>query len=293
MIRFDYADPATLAEARALLLAQGNAASLMAGGTDLLVEIKEQVRVPRLVVDLKRIAGLDTLQVDADGALRFGALVTARRLETDARVRARWPGLHQAVTELGSIQVRHRATVVGNICRASPSADTLPPLIADGAMLHVHGAGGDRPVAMEDFFTGPGRTVLRPGEIVLQLRVPPPARRSGRVYIKHGRRKAMELATVGVAAAVTLDDGGRIADARIALGAVAPTPIRARRAEAALVGEKPGDSLFARAAELAMEESRPIGNVRASAAYRREMVGVLTRRAVQRACGMALAEERP
>lgn len=290
MIRFDYADPTTLAEARALLLSHGSAASLMAGGTDLLVEIKEQLRVPQLVIDLKRIAGLDALQVDADGALRFGALVTARRLETDARVRASWCGLHQAVTELGSIQVRHRATVVGNICRASPSADTLPPLIADNAVLHVHGAAGDRAVPMEAFFTGPGRTVLKPGDIVLQLRVPAPPPRSGRAYIKHGRRKAMELATVGVATSVALDASGRVAKARIALGAVAPTPMRARRAEAALLGERPSDALWARAGELAMGESRPIGNVRASAAYRREMVGVLTRRALQQACGMALAE---
>ncbi|MBL8323870.1 MAG: xanthine dehydrogenase family protein subunit M [Rubrivivax sp.] len=292
MIRFDYADPTTLADARALLLAYGEAASLMAGGTDLLVEIKEQLRRPRLVVDLKRIAGLDALQVDADGALRFGALVTARRLETDARVRRRWPGLHQALAELGSIQVRHRATVVGNICRASPSADTLPPLIADGAVLHVHGTAGDRPVPMEEFFTGPGRTVLKPGEIVLQLRVPPPPPRSGRVYIKHGRRKAMELATVGVAASLALDAAGRVSDACIALGAVAATPMRARRAEAALMGERPSEALWARAGELAMAESRPISNVRASATYRREMVGVLTRRALQRACGIALAEDR-
>lgn len=292
MIRFDYADPSTLAEARALLIEHGEAASLMAGGTDLLVEIKEQLRRPRLVIDLKRIPGLDSLQVDADGALRFGALVTARRLETDARVRARWPGLHQALAELGSIQVRHRATVVGNICRASPSADTLPPLIADGAVLHLHGAAGDRAVAMEAFFTGPGRTVLKAGEIVLQLRVPAPPPRSGRAYIKHGRRKAMELATVGVATSMTLDAAGRVAEARIALGAVSATPMRACRAEAALIGERPGDVLWAHAGALAMEESRPISNVRASAAYRREMVGVLTRRALQQACGMALAQSR-
>jgi carbon-monoxide dehydrogenase medium subunit len=287
VIRFDYAEPTTLAEARSLLRAHGETASLMAGGTDLLVEIKEQLRLPRLVVDLKRIAGLDALQQDADGAL-----VTARRLETDARVRARWPGLHQALTELGSIQVRHRATVVGNICRASPSADTLPPLVADGAVLHVHGDAGDRPVPIENFFTGPGRTVLKPGEIVLQLRLPPPPPRSGRAYIKHGRRKAMELATVGVATSVALDDTGRVAAARIALGAVAATPIRARRAEAVMLGERPSETLWARAGELAMEESRPISNVRATAAYRKEMVGVLTRRALQRACGMALAEHR-
>ncbi|MBL8343751.1 MAG: xanthine dehydrogenase family protein subunit M [Rubrivivax sp.] len=288
MMRFDYAAPSTLAEASALLLRHGEAASLMAGGTDLLVEIKEQLRRPHLVIDLKRITGLDRLQVDADGALRFGALVTARRIEADARVRARWPGLHQAVAELGSIQVRHRATVVGNICRASPSADTLPPLIADGAALHLHGPAGSRQVAMEDFFTGPGRTVLKPGEIALQLRAPPLPRCGGRAYFKHGRRKAMELATVGVATCLSLDDRGCVATARIALGAVAPTPMRARKAEAALIGERPSEALFARAGELAMAESRPISNVRASAAYRREMVQVLTRRALERACAMAL-----
>ena len=287
MIRFDYADPTTLAEASALLLAHGDEACLMAGGTDLLVEIKEQVRRPRVVVDLKRIAGLDHLGIDADGALRFGALVTSRRIECDERVREQWPGLHQAVVELGSIQVRHRATVVGNICCASPSADTLPPLIADGATLHLHGTAGDREVAMEDFFTGPGRTVLRAGEIVLQVRVPPPTPGSGGAYIKHGRRKAMELATVGVAVSLALDEAGRVAQARIALGAVAATAMRARGAEAALRGEPPGDALFAHAGELAMAESRPISNVRASAAYRREMVGVLTRRALAMAFARA------
>jgi carbon-monoxide dehydrogenase medium subunit len=270
------------------MLAHGADASLMAGGTDLLVEIKEQLRRVKLVIDLKRIAGLDALQVDADGALRFGALLSARRIERDAAVRERWPGLHQAVVDLGSIQVRQRATVVGNICRASPSADTLPPLIADEAALHLHGPQGSREVKMLEFFTGPGRTVLAPGEIVVQLRVPAPAPRSGRAYLKHGRRKAMELATVGVAAAVELDERGRIGAARIALGAVAATPIRAWRAEAALRGEAPTQASFARAAELAMAESRPIGNVRSSAAYRREMVNVLTRRAL----GMALARAR-
>jgi carbon-monoxide dehydrogenase medium subunit len=142
---------------------------------------------------------------------------------------------------------------------------------------------------MEDFFTGPGRTVLKAGEIVLQVRVPAPARRSGRAYIKHGRRKAMELATVGVATSIVLDAAGRVTQARIALGAVAPTPIRARTAEAALLGERPDEALLAQAGELAMRESRPIGNVRASAEYRREMVAVLTRRALRSALGMALA----
>ena len=284
---FDYAAPDTLAQARGLLLQHGAQACLMAGGTDLLVEIKEHIRQPALLVDIKHIPGLDRLHIAANGDLHFGALVTARQLETHEDVLRLWPGLHQAVLELGSIQVRHRATVVGNICRASPSADTLPPLIADGARLLVQGAADVREIAMEDFFTGPGRTVLQPGDIVLGVVVPAPAARSGRVYIKHGRRKAMELATVGVAVAMELDEQGRCSQVRIALGAVAATPMRARQAEDSLRGQVISGASLARASERAMAEARPISNVRASAAYRREMVGVLTRRALQQAVAKA------
>ncbi len=280
MTPFDYADPATLQEARALLLQHGAQACLLAGGTDLLVEIKEHIRQPALVVDLKHIPGLDALHIDSHGDLHFGALVTARQLEVHADVLRHWPGLHQAVMELGSIQVRHRATVVGNICRASPSADTLPPLIADGARLRVQGADGVRDIAIEDFFTGAGRTVLQPGDIVLGVVVPALPPNCGRVYIKHGRRKAMELATVGVAVQLQLDGAGRCSDVRIALGAVAATPLRARQAEDSLRGQLINDETAARAGAAAMAEARPISNVRASAAYRREMVGVLTRRAL-------------
>ena len=174
--------------------------------------------------------------------------------------------------------MRNRATIIGNVCRASPSADTLPPLIADGAQVVIHGSAGERQVALEDFFTGPGKTVLKPDELVTEIRVPAPAPRTGKVYIKHGRRKAMELATVGVA--VTLTEN---AEVKIVLGAVAPTPIRAKRAEHILSGKKIDAALIEQAAQAALEESRPISNVRASAGYRREMVGVLTRRAIEQA----------
>lgn len=291
---FDYAAPHTLAQARALLLQHGTQACLMAGGTDLLVEIKERIRQPALVVDIKRIPDMDQLHIAANGDLHLGALVTARQLETHAEVQRFWPALHQAVMELGSIQVRHRATVVGNICRASPSADTLPPLIAAGAKLRVQGADAIREIAMEDFFTGAGRTVLQAGDIVVGVVVPAPAARSGQVYIKHGRRKAMELATVGVAVNLCLDEGGRCSSVRIALGAVAATPIRARQAEDGLLGQPVSGAWLARAGQAAMQEARPISNVRASAAYRLEMVGVLTRRAlaqaVARAGGTVFAE---
>ena len=200
--------------------------------------------------------------------LRLGELHGQHRADVDGPVEA------QAARELGSIQVRNRATIIGNVCRASPSADTLPPLIADGAQVVIHGGNGTRQVALEDFFTGPGKTVLNPDELVTELRVPAPAPRTGKVYIKHGRRKAMELATVGVAVSLSESEIG------IVLGAVAPTPLRARRAEGLLRGKIMNDELIEKAAAAAVSESRPISNVRASAEYRREMVGVLTRRAL-------------
>lgn len=292
MIRFDYAEPRTLVEASAALKGHDGLASVMAGGTDLLVEIKEQLRRVKCVINIKRIPGLDALTFDAPTGLRFGALTTARAIELHADVACHYPGLTQAVRELGSIQVRHRATVAGNICRASPSADTLPPLIADGATVVMGDGVTTREMLLEDFFTGPGKTVLRAGDLVLAIQLPPPPAaplRTGRAYIKHGRRRAMELATVGVAVSLTLDAAHVCVQARIALGAVAPTPLRARAAEAVLEGGTVDAASITRAAQLAMDAASPISNVRASAAYRREMTAVLTRRALEQAlaaCGM-------
>lgn len=282
MIRFEYFEPSTLDEAVALLGRHGEKAQVLAGGTDLLVEIREHLRRPRYVVNIKRIPGMDGLSFDAREGLRVGALVTTRTLEVMDEVRRHYPGLAQALRELGSIQVRNRATLAGNICRASPSADTLPPLIADGARVRLYGGAGTRELLLQEFFTGPGRTQLRPDELLTEIVVPPPPPRCGKVYIKHGRRKAMELATVGVAVSATLANG-RFGEVRICLGAVAPTPIRAWKAEALLAGHAPDSASIAEAARAAGEESRPISNVRGSAEYRREMVGVLTRRALEQA----------
>jgi carbon-monoxide dehydrogenase medium subunit len=285
--RFEYYEPATLDEAVALLGRHRGAASVLAGGTDLLVEIKEQLRRPQHVVNIKKIPGIDSFDYDDRRGLRIGALVTARAIETSPVVLAKYPGLAQAARELGSIQIRNRATLVGNVCRASPSADTLPPLIADRAAARLYGPGGERIVELEHFFTGPGRTLLAPDELVIELVVPPPAPHMGKVYLKHGRRKAMELATVGVAVALTVE-GGRCRDVSIVLGAVAPTPIRARSAEDALRGQSADETCIANAARAARSEARPISNVRASADYRSEMVEVLTRRALERARELAL-----
>ena len=284
MRRFAYFEPGTLDEAVALLGRFGGDASLLAGGTDLLVEIREHLRWPRQVVNIKKIPGMAALQYDDRTGLRFGALVTAREIEISSVVLVKYPGLAQAARELGSIQVRNRATIVGNICRASPSADTLPPLIADGATVKMFGPAGERTVPLEGFFTGPGKTVLAPGELVTEIAVPPPPPRTGKHYLKHGRRKAMELATVGVAVSVTLD-ADTCRQIRIALGAVAPTVIRARQAEDTLRGRALDGAAIEAAAQIAMGECRPISNVRGSAEYRREMVGVLTQRAIRQAMG--------
>lgn len=283
---FRYVEPATLAEASALLLQHAGRASLLAGGTDLLVEIKEQLRSPEIVINIKHLPELRGLEFDPAEGLFIGAMATARSLELDPLVQQHYPGLAQAARELGSIQVRNRATIVGNVCRASPSADSLPPLLADGARIHLHGAAGARELALGEFFTGPGRTALHPGEIVTGMQLPAPQPGSGKAYIKHGRRKAMELATVGVAVSLQLQQGV-LRQIAIVLGAVAPTAVHATRTEDLLRGRALTPALLAEAGAMAMQECTPISNVRASADYRRDMVGVLVQRALVQALAHA------
>lgn len=287
MKTFEYCEPGSLDEAVALL--RGGDASPIAGGTDLMVQMKEHVRQPGRVVDLKKIPGMDDFRFDPQGGLVLGALVTTRQVETSPLAQRHYASLARAATDFASIQVRNRATVVGNVCRASPSADTLPALIADGAVLTIHGPQGRRTCRVEDFCTGPGRTTLAEGEIVTHIVLPPPPPCTGKAYIKHGRRAQMELATVGVAVTLTLD-GDVCSAVSIVLAAVAPTPLRARQAEVALQGQLLSAAAIAQAADAAAAEARPIGDVRASAGYRREMVRVLTRRAIEQAIEAATQE---
>lgn len=277
---FAYFEPTTLDDAVTLL--QSCKGTLLAGGTDLLVQIKEHVRQPDHVINIKKIPGMSGLDYDAQTGLRIGALTTTRTVETSPVVQQHYASLCRAVTDFASIQVRNRATVVGNVCRASPSADTLAPLIADGASVQIYGPAGYRQVPLDGFVTGPGQTALGSDELVTHLVIPPPAPHTGKVYIKHGRRIAMELATVGVAVSLTLDDK-TCADIRIVLAAVSATPLRAHDAEALLRGKRLNAELIEAAAEAAMHQSRPISNIRGSADYRRQMVKVLTRRAIEQA----------
>jgi carbon-monoxide dehydrogenase medium subunit len=282
MKSFDYFEPRSLDEAVAFQRQAQGLSCWMAGGTDLLVQIKEHVRQPVQVINLKRIPAMDDFSFDPVEGLRLGALVTARAVETSGMVQRHYAGLARACTDFASIQVRNRATVVGNVCRASPSADSLPPLLADGAEVRIHGPRGDRNVALEGFFTGPGRTVLEADEIVTHILVPAPAPGTAKVYLKHGRREQMELATASAAVSLTLREG-RCARVRIVLGAVAPVPLRVTGAETLLLDRTPSPDLIGACARAAAEACRPISDVRASAGYRREMVNVLTRRALERA----------
>ncbi|WP_439588200.1 FAD binding domain-containing protein [Hydrogenophaga sp.] len=279
---FDYCEPTTLGDAVDLLRHCTGQACLFAGGTDLLVQMKEHIHQPDRVINIKKIPGMDDFRFDENQGLTLGALVTTRAVETSPLAQKHYASLARAATDFASIQVRNRATVVGNVCRASPSADTLPPLIADGARLLIYGADGQRELPLENFITGPGKTTLKPDEIVTHIVIPPPPPRTGKVYIKHGRRAQMELATVGAAVTLTID-GNTCKDIAIVLAAVAPMPLRAKAAEALLRGKPLNAQTIAEAAEAASGESRPIGDVRGSADYRREMVAVLVRRAIEQA----------
>ncbi len=278
---FQYSQPLTLQEATSLLAEYDGEAKVIAGGTDLLNLIRTKVIRPRYVVDIGLIPGLDHVKYHGDGTLCVGALTTLRDLETSNDIKQRHPVIAQAAGQIGSVAIRNVGTIGGNLCHASPAADTAPSLMALGATVKIVGPASERTAGVEDFFTGPGRTVLQRGEILAEVRVPPMPADSKGVYLKHASRGAADLAIVGVAVSV-IWDRGCCRNIRIALGAVAPTPIRARKAESVLEGKEINDGLIEQAAEAAAGESRPITDVRASADYRSEMVKVFTKRAIRK-----------
>ncbi len=286
MKRFDYVAPHTIEEAIEVLRSR-EGASLLAGGTDLLVQMKEGGRHAPLVVSLRRIPALRGISVNADSGLRIGAGTLLADVASHEAVRQRYQALSEGAGIVGSIQTRNMGTIGGNICNAAPSADTAPPLLVFDAVVLIAGAGGARRMPLSELFIGPGSTALQSGEIVTAFELPPVPQRSGSVYQRHTPRKVMDIAVVGVACRVDLDASGAIAGAAIALGAVAPTPVRCPEAEALLRGERPSEALFERAAEAARDASRPISDVRGSAEFRRELVRVMTKRCLAIAAARA------
>ena len=281
--RFDYLAPKTIDEALSLLFQYKGRTKVIAGGTDVVPKLKRrEIRAPEYIIDLKGIPGLDYIKYDADSGLSLGALVTIGAVETSPTIREKFSVLAQAAQSMASPQVRNRGTIAGNICNAVPSADTAPALLTLEARLKLIGQKGIRIVNIEDFFTGPNQTALTDEEILQEIQLPNPPPNSKGIYLKLTPRRAMDLAIVGVAVVVIPEDGV-CTDIRIALGAVAPTPIRAKRAEGILRGQRFSEEVIEKAAQTAAEESQPIDDYRASAEYRREMVKVLIRRAINQA----------
>lgn len=288
MKRFEYLEARTVRQAIPMLQRYGENARIVAGSTDFLVRWRQGVWNPEHVINIQRVAGLSRITYSSRNGLRIGALVTVRTLEQHPMVRRRYPALAAAAASFAGVQVRNLATVGGNICNASPSGDTIPALLVFDAQCRIAGPDGDRWVALDQFFTGPGRTVLRSDELLAEIRVPPPAANTGSHFIKHSPRGAMDIATVGVASLVSLDGRrGPCSQARIALGAVGPTPVRAYSAEDILRGQDINQELIRSAADSARDGVKPIDDIRGSAAHRKEIVGVLTRRTLEQALSSA------
>jgi len=288
----NYEAPKTVADAVKALAAHGEKARPLCGGTDLIIQMRAGVRRPEFVVDVKNIPDLRRVSFDLQHGLRLGAAVPAIEIHENADMRKYYPGLTEAAHLIGSLQIQSRASVGGNLCNGSPAADTTPALIALGAKARVVGPKGERTIAVEDFCTGPQRTVLEPGELLVDFHIDAPARHSSDAYLRFIPRNEMDIAVVGVGASVTLDlADDRITDARIALAAVGPTPIFAKEASQALVGKKIDNATIERAAQLAIAASSPIDDMRGTAEYRRHVTGVLTRRVLAKAIERARLTE--
>ncbi|MBW1882158.1 MAG: xanthine dehydrogenase family protein subunit M [Deltaproteobacteria bacterium] len=274
-----YEAPESL-DAAVALLANDNEARVIAGGTDLLVQMRTGGSAPSAFIDIKRIPEMSRLEINSSG-LVIGAAVPAARIYANDTIRQLWPGLAEATDLIGSSQIQGRATWSGNLCNASPAADSVPALIATGAEVIVLGPNGERRVPVDGFVTGPGQTVLQPGELVVAFRVPTPAPRSADAYLRLIPRTEMDIAVVGAAVQLTLDADGSVASAMVVLGAVAPTQLRVDAAAAALVGSKLEDAALSAAASAASDAARPIDDKRGTIAYRKKISGVLTRRAAR------------
>ena len=264
-----------------MLKENGPGGHFLAGGTDLVIAIKEKGLVPKYIVDLKRIPSLSGIREETDGSLTIGAMTTMRDVEISPVICRRYPFLAQSAAEVGSIQIRNRATVGGNMANATPSADVAPSLLVLGAKARINGTDGERLIDLEDFFRGPGQTVMRPEEILTEVLVPRSDERLVGQYIKFSPREMMDLAYVGVAVAFIFNKAEKKCEGvRIALGAVSPTPMRARRAEAVLENQILTEETAEHAGQEASKECKPISDVRSSAEYRKEMVRAMTKRAL-------------
>jgi len=291
MKSFSYQSPATLGDAVSLLARQNGRAKLLAGGTDLLVQLRANLYDVDLVVDVKKIPELNQMSYNATDGLVIGAGVSCATIYESDDVVANYPGLIDAVSIIGGMAIQGRATLGGNICNASPSGDAISASIALGGICNIAGPDGERAMPVEEFCVAPGKNALNRGELLVSIQFPAPKPNSGARYLRFTPRAEMDIAVAGVGAAVELsDDFSTITSARLGLAAVAPTPVLATSAADALVGQAPTEESFATAAQIAQDSINPITDVRGTAAQRRHLIGVLTRRALTGAVARAKGE---
>lgn len=275
---FEYWRPGSI-DAAVAAMSAGDARAL-AGGTDLIPQLREGRRRVARIVDLKRVPELTAITVRPDGSVSIGAAASLSAVARHPAVVSASPAVAQSARLVGSLQIQNRASLGGNICNAAPSADAVPALICLGARAVIASGQQRREAAIDDLFLAPGRTTLEPGELLTEVLLPPPARRSAASYQRFTPRREMDIAIAGAGTWICLDAQGAVSAARIVLAAVGPTPLRAEAAEAILVGERPTHALFGEAGKLAAGAARPISDTRASADYRRTLVSVLTERAL-------------
>lgn len=282
---FKYHQPSTLKEFFKTRSSLKNKAFILAGGTDLIVNMKKGIIKPENLISLKGIADPLLNSVNSEkGFVQIGACVTADQLSGSKIINGPFGAVSAGAASLGSPLIRNRATVGGNIINARPAADLIPPLIACDAILVLRNNSRKREVPLDGFITGPGMTKLKDNELLVSIKINKSSPGSGSAYIKLGTRKALEISLVNVAAYIKIDSsGGSVSDARIVLGAVGPTPLRAKKAEQSLIGQKPNANSFKKAGTIAADECSPIDDFRGSAEYRRDMVKVLTIRTLKKA----------
>ncbi len=283
---FDYASPATVPDAVGLLAQHGARARLLAGGTDLLVQLRTGRREADLVIDVKNIPELNELSYDPVNGLTIGAAVPCYRIYGDRTVSHVYPALRDVASLIGGTQIQGRASVGGNLCNAAPSADVIPLLIAMQARCRIATPGSDREMAVEEFCTAPGRNALGPSELLMSLRLPPPQPRSGACYLRFIPRNEMDIAVAGAGVSVVLEDGV-FKSARIALASVGPTPLFVEDAGEALAGKPVNEESMRAASEIARAAARPITDMRGTIEYRKHLCAVLTRRALESAVARA------
>jgi len=272
-----YEAPASLEAASALLASAGGVTRILAGGTDVLVQLHADMVEPELIVDIKQIPELRSITKEA-GGFRIGAAVSGMEMVDHAELARTWPGVIDGVKLIGSMQVKGRATIAGNLCNASPAADSVPPLFTAGAIASIVGPGGRREAPVSEIPIGPGKTSLQKGEIIASIFLPERPPHSGDAYMRFTPRTEMDIAVVGVAVNLTLDGAGKCTAARMALGAVAERPLLVEEAAGALVGSSVDEKALDRLAEIASAACRPIDDKRGTKEFRIKVAGVLARR---------------